>query len=73
VVDPHNPTTLLRLVDLGILDDDHVGGKVNAPCERGRAHEHLHSVVGEQFFGDTAVFARHTGVMDGKTEGEETA
>lgn len=34
-------TTLFGVVDLGSLDDDRVRGKIDAPRQGGRAHEHL--------------------------------
>ena len=43
-----DPAPLLRAVDLGTLNDDRVGGKVDAPRQRRRGHEHLDVTVSEQ-------------------------
>ena len=53
------------------LDDDSVCGQVDAPGERGGAHEHLDEAAGEVLLHQVAVGAQHAGVVDAEAVGEQ--
>jgi hypothetical protein len=66
-----DPATLLRVVDLGTLDDDDVRGQVDTPSEGRGRDEHLDAAVAEQVFDEGAVDAVHSGVVDTEPERQE--
>mmetsp|Transcript_1476 Transcript_1476/g.4618 ORF Transcript_1476/g.4618 Transcript_1476/m.4618 type:complete len:419 (+) Transcript_1476:3107-4363(+) len=68
-----HPAALLGAVHLCALDDDRVRGQVHTPGERGRAHQHLDVVVGEEVLDQRAVGAAHAGVMAGEAVGQQVA
>ncbi len=54
---------VLGVVDLGALDDDGVGGEVDAPGEGGGADEDLDEALGEVFLHQVTVAAQHAGMV----------
>ena len=56
--------TVFGVIDLGALDDDGMGGQVDAPCEGGGADEDLDEALGEVLLDEVAVAAQHTRMMD---------
>lgn len=64
---------LVRVVHLSALDHDRVGGQVDAPGERGRAHQDLEHAVAEHVLGEAAVGPQHAGVVDAEPVGEVLA
>ena len=53
------------------LDDDGVGGQVDAPGQRGGAAQHLQVAPGEHALHQAAVGSQHARVVDPKTVREE--
>jgi len=66
-----DPATLLRVVDLGALDNDRVRRQVDAPRQRRRRDEDLDVAVGEELFDERAVDAGHAGVVDREAERQQ--
>lgn len=63
-----HPTTFLGVVDLGSLDDDDVGGKVDSPGESRRRDQNLDTPVVEEVLDEGSIGTVHSGVMDGESE-----
>mmetsp|Transcript_86951 Transcript_86951/g.173603 ORF Transcript_86951/g.173603 Transcript_86951/m.173603 type:complete len:250 (+) Transcript_86951:1192-1941(+) len=61
---------LLAIVKLCALDDDEVGGEVDAPCEGRGAHEHHDGLLHEELLDGGAIALGKPSVVDAHAEGK---